>query len=69
MCTQVCIHWYGFPCRDTEATMAKPADDTKSVGDAKSAGDMSGWGGARPKTAPQVAPDAETPLLPPPHNL
>ena len=49
--------------------MAKPADDTKSADEAESAGDMSGWGGARPKTAPHVTSDAEAPLLPPPRNL
>ena len=41
----------------------------KSAGDAKSVGDTSGCGGAHPKTAPRVAPNAETPLLPPPRNL
>ena len=49
--------------------VAKSADDAKSAGDVKSAGDTSGCGGAHPKTAPRVAPDAETPPLPPPHNL
>ena len=41
----------------------------KSASDAKSAGDTSGCGGARPKTASCVALDAETPPLPPPRNL
>ena len=69
MCTQVCIHWYGFLCRDTEVTVAKSADDAKSAGDAKLVGDTSGCGGAHPKTVPCVAPDAEAPPLPPPRNL
>ena len=49
--------------------VAKAADDTKLEGDAKSAGDTSGCGGAHPKTVPHVAPDAETLPLPPPRNL
>ena len=65
----MCIPWYGFLCRDTEVKVAKSADDAKSAGDAKSASDTSGCGGAHPKTVPHVAPDAETPPLPPPRNL
>ena len=49
--------------------VAKSAGDAQSAGDMKSAGDTSGCGGARPKTAPHVAPDAETLPLPPPRNL
>ena len=49
--------------------VTKSADDMKSAGDVKLAGDTSGYGGARPKTAPHVPPDSETPPLPPPRNL